>query len=271
MSKLEIHTYGYSTAGFELPQIIVRAETPEEAAALLAGLAKNGITATPPDPAEVNGEKSETIVCVVKRIHISKSNQETAVVDFYPAWQGEYGQFRFVGVYLNTAEQIAEFEQRSGLKLADMPVYESQGPLQRNATRKHRCEIPCRPFVAQKIPDGVKEIDGKEQTVWKFAGYGDAAQTPASQPPQQEQKPAGNGNGSAFKAPSWWNAVLKVAIPKYYDGVQPHATNSVKKLLADGTLTAQMTVDQVLGVLQGRWEAEEAEQPPVPDYSDIPF
>lgn len=271
MSKLEAHLYGYSTSGFELPQIVVRAETPEELATLLRGLATNGITATPPDPSEVTGEKSETITVIVKRIHIGKNNQETPVIDLYPNWQGDYGQYRFVGVYLNTPDQITEFEQHAGVRVADLPVYESQAPLQRNAARRNRCEIACTPFLARKAPDGEKEIDGKVQQTYKFGGFAPLATGGAS-----AVTTSGSGNQSSasdFKAPPWWNAVLKVAIPKFYDGVQQHATNSVKKLMADGSLTPAMTAEQVLTFLRLRWEAgDDAPEPQAtPEYDEIPF
>jgi len=276
MSKLEANIFGYSTSGFEIPQLIVRADTPEELAGLLRGLAANGITVNKPDPSEVSGEKTETITCIVKRMHVGKDNRETPVIDMYPSWQGEYGQFRFVGLYLNTPEQIAEFEGFAGIRVADIPVYESQAPLQRNANRKHRCEIACTPFIARKLPDGEKVIDGKSQTVWKFAGYapleGASAPQTTGQNGNGQHNSDGKQNGNSdFKAPSWWNPVLKIAIPKYYNGVQQHATNSVKKMLAEGTLTNAMKTDEVLAVLEGRREGEEAEQPPATDYSDIPF
>lgn len=272
MSKIEAHLFGFSNSGFEMPQLIVRAETAQELADTLHALKAAGITVAPPDPAEVTGEKTETITCVVKRMHVGKDNRETPVVDFYPSWQGEYGQYRFVGVYLNTPEQVAEFEQHSGLKLADMPLYDSQAPLQRSASRRNKAEIDCTPFTARKLPDGEKVIDGKPQIVWKFAGYAEAAAQPNG-----THGSNGNGSSTTFTAPPWWNAVLKVAIPQFYNGVQQHATHSVKKLLAEGKLTAQMTAEQVLAFLKARWEAEdvdtfpESEQPPARDYSDIPF
>lgn len=271
MNKLEIHTYGYSKAGFELPQVIIRADTPEELAALLAGLAKNGITAVPPDPAELTGEKTETITCVMKRMHVAKDGRETPVVDLYPSWQGEYGQYRFVGLYLNTAEQITEFEQHSGLKLANMPEYESQAPLQRNANRRHKCEIACTPFGVRKLPDGVKEIDGKQQTVWKFAGYAETGQSgngsqPASPP---EQKPAASSNGNTV--PVWWKQVIDTVKPLPHFGGQPkHVMNALNKMIGDGEIDVSWNAGKVIEAVKAKYDTDDAAATEY-DENSIPF
>ena len=62
---------------------------------------------------------------------------QTAAVDLYPPLkQSErtknwYGMWRSVTVYFNRPEQQEEFEQATGVRLEDMPIYNSQASLQR--------------------------------------------------------------------------------------------------------------------------------------------
>lgn len=140
------------------------------------------------------GENVETITTVVRREHVNgKTGEITPVIDCYPDWRGDYGQFRFVGIYLNSADEIREFEAQSGLKLENMPLYESQAPIQRNQARANRHEITCKPFRVKKAEDREKEVGGKMQMTYKFSGYLSPVNMPAVQP---ESKPAANGGGN---------------------------------------------------------------------------
>lgn len=169
----------YTPDGYQI-SLTLPAATVAEALAHLHDIRAAGLLAMPPDVAA--GEAHETIVTCVLREHIDKRGSITPVVDFYPDWRGDYGQYRFCCVYLDTPEMIADFERQSGLRLDDMPVYESQAPLQRSAARRHKAEVACRPFVAVKAPDGEKEIDGKVQAVYRFARYGKPAPGQAANP-----------------------------------------------------------------------------------------
>lgn len=136
-----------------------------------------------------NGEHKELIDTVVRREHIDKRGQIVPVIDLYPKWQGDFGQFRFTSVYLDNEEQVAEFEAQSGLRLDKLPVYESQAPLQRNPARPHRCEITCpTPFEAIKQQNGEKEVNGVTQMTYKFARY--ATPKPLATPAPTERKQA---------------------------------------------------------------------------------
>ncbi len=106
---------------------------------------------TPEPQAAESGIKEETIVAVIRREHTGKDGLTVPVIDCYPAWKGDYGTYRFCGMYLNTTAHVEEFERRSGLRLHDMPIYDSQAPLTRTPGRRHRTEMMCRrPFVATK-------------------------------------------------------------------------------------------------------------------------
>lgn len=144
-----------------------------------------------PVPANVeDGEKHEVITAVVRRTH-SSDKGDTPVIDCYPEWKGDYGQYRFVSIYLNNADEIKAFEDASGLKLSSLPEYASQAPLQRTQGKPAKWEVTCkRAFTAVKAPNGEKEIGGKTQTVYRFTRY--AGATPA--------QPASNGNGASAPA-----------------------------------------------------------------------
>lgn len=123
--------------------------------------------------------KQDTITTVMRRKHVDDNGHITPVIDMF----GERAQFRFVGHYLNTPEDVAQFEAISGLILEQIPLYTSAQPLKRKLARADECEVRCAPFVAFKREDGIKNINGVEQMTYKFAGYG--ATTPAPVPAAQ--------------------------------------------------------------------------------------
>ncbi len=181
---------GYSPEGFAIT-IAFDAENFKQALTFTSAAAQCGITLEPVD------RKEELITTVVRREHVDDKGVVTPVVDFYPTWKGDYGQFRFLGVYLNTGEDIAAFESQSGLRLMDIPLYTSQVPLQRKMNRVNPCETKCRPFLARKRVTGEKEIDGVMQKVWKFSGYGVAASSaPAEPEPEPAPRPVLPAQGS---------------------------------------------------------------------------
>jgi hypothetical protein len=186
MAKVE----GYSPEGLKVT-FEREVKHLQEAMAFASAVAQSGVTAVPLDG---ESRKEETIITVVRREHIDDNGRVTPVIDMYPAWKGDYGQFRFTGVYLNTDEDIAQFEAYSGLRLDSIPLYASQVPLQRKAVRAHPMETKCRPFIAHKRVTGEKEIDGVTQKVWKFTGYGEIA-VPDARPallPSGQMRPAAN-------------------------------------------------------------------------------
>ena len=203
----------YTLEGFKLV-LNLPANTVDEALAHVQAVVSAGLS---PVPVEAGTSPVETIVTVVRREHIGKNDKVTPVIDFYPEWQGEYGQFRFCGVYLNTPDDIAQFEAHSGLKLANMPLYDAQAPLQRNPARRHKAEVSCKPFVARKAADGEKEIDGKKQTTWKFAGYGSSAPqadtpAPAAQTSQPAAQPTQTTNILSSNETERWSKFIEWAM-----------------------------------------------------------
>jgi hypothetical protein len=102
------------------------------------------------------GQKAETIVTVMRR----ETPNGAPVVDFYPVWNGNgtFGVNRCGFMYLDTPEQIQQFEAQSGLTLKNIPLYEGQAPLKRTFGKTHKYEVACKtPFDIVKTPDGNHE------------------------------------------------------------------------------------------------------------------
>lgn len=177
----------YTPDGYNI-SITVQISSVADVARVLDDIRAAGYT---PVPANVeDGEKHEVITAVVRRTH-SSDKGDTPVIDCYPEWKGDYGQYRFVSIYLNNADEIKAFEDASGLKLSSLPEYASQAPLQRTQGKPAKWEVTCkRAFTAVKAPNGEKEIGGKTQTVYRFTRY--AGATPA--------QPASNDNGASAPA-----------------------------------------------------------------------
>lgn len=138
---------GYSasvTLGFEegkLPKA-------EEVERMLLGA---GWLSHAPDLAE--GQKAEKVVAVMRRV----ASNGAPVVDFYPEWNeaGTYGINRCGFMYLDKPEDVAEFEAQSGLKLMDIPLYESEAALKRKFGKTHPKQVAvATPFEIIKTPDG---------------------------------------------------------------------------------------------------------------------
>jgi hypothetical protein len=82
------------------------------------------LTTLPVDGGLESGESAETITMCVKRMKKNRKDETRPIIDVY--WDG--AGFKFVSIYLDTDEQIADFEAVSGLKVKDMPKYPSTAP-----------------------------------------------------------------------------------------------------------------------------------------------
>jgi hypothetical protein len=142
----------------------------------LADIRAAGLTATL--PGLKTGELSGTITSCMKREKQNRDGSITPIIDMYGPWEGEFGRYRFVGVYLNTPEDVAEFEANSGLKIKNMPLFDSQVPLQRTAGITHKCEVKCQPFEVVKKEDAMKEIGGEMKMTYELARYVSTSATP---------------------------------------------------------------------------------------------
>jgi hypothetical protein len=134
--------------------------------ALSLGLAVEPPQASPLAP----GAEREVIEAVVLR----QQSKGGIAVDCYPAWNasGTFGQYKWGQLYLDTPEQVREFEQLTGLEINRLqPLGVDVAPLRRTHGRRHPCEYACRPFYLTRVQVG--ERDGKP--VYKYALGGSAA------------------------------------------------------------------------------------------------
>lgn len=120
-----------------------------------------------PSPADLppGGEK-EKMATIVKR----EKEDGTPIIDFYPEWNatGSFGEHRYAHMYLDTPEDVAQFEAQSGLKLASLPTYDKDR-LKRTFGKTHKCEVTIvTPFDMVKIPDG-QHASGMPKYQYQYA------------------------------------------------------------------------------------------------------
>jgi hypothetical protein len=195
MSKFEAHLTGITIGDLTPVLVIVRGETPEELATgirVMAALVAN------------SARESEVITTVMRREHTDKKGKVTPLIDLYPDWRGDYGQFKFLSMYLNTPEDIAAFEHCSSLRLTKLPLYDGQGARTRTQGQPHRCEVKCRPFGVYRVQGKEIVIGDKTERRWEFAGY--------TEPPQMRRE-ADSSQMDVIaddhpKEPVWWKEIV---------------------------------------------------------------
>jgi len=166
-----VHTTAYTLTGWRVNIVVEAGATADELAAvartaneLVAALESVSLTASAPD----GTIQSEQIHTVVRREH-RKNGNATPVIDFYPEWRGSFGQYKYAHMYLNTPEDIAEFEAQSGLKLDNIPLYDSKVALQREQGNKHPKETQVKTkFSIHKLKTHEDE-NGKPRYEYSYA------------------------------------------------------------------------------------------------------
>jgi hypothetical protein len=142
----------YTPGGFQASVTLTFTDAIPTAADVERRLIAAGYSATLPGLKA--GDELEKIESVIRR----QSGKGTPIIDFYPYWgyEGKFGVNKHAHLYLDNPDQIAEFEARTGLKLADLPLYEGETPRNRvYGQPRHRCEIPVnRPLEMIKRPNG---------------------------------------------------------------------------------------------------------------------
>jgi hypothetical protein len=78
------------------------------------------------------GETVEEIGHVVRREKANDDGTATPVVDLYPA----RGNFRILGLYLNSPDDIKTFESACGLRLESLMLYEADNTIERGKNPK---------------------------------------------------------------------------------------------------------------------------------------
>jgi len=195
---------GYLPNGFKVSLTLDEHATAATVQTLLSKVALAEAAGVQPNlPGLEPGEETEEITAVMRR---AKPSDGTPIIDFYPQWQGAFGRFKYASMYLDTPEEIAEFEAQSGLKLADIPVYDGQQALQRTAGQTHAKEIAVkRSFKIAKKETHIAD-DGKPRYDYRYFAPATPSPSPATPPrsggsakttrfPDGAKQDGGNGNG----------------------------------------------------------------------------
>lgn len=167
----------YTPDGFQV-SLTLPALTVADAMRHIEDVRAHGLLTTlPVDGGLESGESAETITMAVKRMKKNRKDELRPVIDVY--WDG--AGFKFVTIYLDTDEQIADFEAVSGLKVKDMPKYPSTAPLTAGDEETREFEVKVKtPFIVVRKPaDKEVKINDKMVRPWDFVRYGTLAAQPA--------------------------------------------------------------------------------------------
>jgi len=133
----------------------------EDALAFTDALLAKGFTTS--EPGLSAGEKKDKVGYVLRRSVVNERG-ETPVIDVYV--DHEAMTWRTVKVYLNTPEQIADFEAVSGLNLDSLPYYEGKDSVERGDPKLGKYVIPVNHVfyaVAKANPKHEEEQDAEKR------------------------------------------------------------------------------------------------------------
>lgn len=141
------HLFHPSGGKVDIPLSLEAELTAEHAARLLrsvdallnAGFAINM-------PGLLDGETVEAIGFAVRREKVNDDGSITPVADVYPVG----GNFRLIGLYLNTQDDLRNFEQATGLRLDAMPLYDGN-PIERGANPRTDRNVVTLPTPAKLV------------------------------------------------------------------------------------------------------------------------
>ena len=154
-----IKLYHPSGAQVSLPLPVLSRLTTQQALDVLGSVSEYlnvGFLVNAPDLED--GELIEEVNAVARR----EAKDETPIIDFYSSNMKLLK--KFMHVYLNTEQDVAAFEEASGLKLAALPVYDGALAIARddNKARKYIVSLPRPLKLVWKLSPKWEE--------WKAAG-----------------------------------------------------------------------------------------------------
>lgn len=183
----------FTPGGFQASVTIAfdNLETLPQAGEVEKLLARAGYSAAPAGLQP--GQEKEIILTVIRR----QTNNDKSIVDFYPAWSagGKYGVHKYAHFYIDDDADIAEFEARTGLKFADLPVLNSDTPLRRTFEKRHACEVDVkRPLEIVRTQNGEHDTGMPKYEYSYFGtvpGSAESTPVPATAPavPTSVEKP----------------------------------------------------------------------------------
>lgn len=204
-NAFECWTTGYLPTGRKV-SFTLSAETPAALIALALDfdrqLGAAGIQTHEPGLEE--GEFSEVVGALVKRMKGNQDGTQTPVIDIY--LENDALKWAFMKVYLNTAEDIEAFTLATGYTLNDLPEYESGTAIERgknaalDAKYIRKPRKPAR-FVWQNNPR-YEEDSMKPKKLFVRWIAGDATPAPATNghTEPEAQEPASKYNVAMLKS-----------------------------------------------------------------------
>jgi hypothetical protein len=151
MEQAVTELYHPTGAKVNIPISLGQVITTEQASTLVASvdaLINAGFTVNL--PGLMDGENFEQIGSLVRREKQNDDDTITPVIDVYPI----NGNFRILGLYLNTPDDVKTFEAAAGFPISALPVYDGN-PIERGKNTK----IDQKYIVTLKDP---------MKLVWKF-------------------------------------------------------------------------------------------------------
>lgn len=229
-------------------------------------LLAKGLTLT--EPGLEAGEQSYTITHILRRTQPGKDGKPaTPIIDFYH----DDLKWSDLKTWLNTPEQIAEFEQWSGVSLKSMQAFPGSRLERGNNPEADSYVVQLKPSVRvtwRLNPDytegskteAKREFVRFESTMPQNAAphatkNAPPAQQVSSQAKAQETPQNGAMNDNEpipYVAPGdkqWWPMLYKIITP-WYDNPK-HAVNSAQRLAKGGPINVhEMTVAQAVEVIR---------------------
>ena len=235
------------------------------------------------NPASVEaGEEVVTIEWISCLSAIDRDGKEIPRIGFYPEAMRNYNH-SIVNKYLNTEADQHEFEQATGLQIADLPVPDSTSFFERGKNPKTDKYIVALPKPIQIAVKPNPKHDPNEQDTTKmkpkrlFARFLGATGTNSHTSQENAASTAqtgSKGHSSAGVAiPIWWNVVMaEKGLRALFNNVGEHFANKVKKMLREGVLTADMDARKVIDAVKESVEFDK-QFPPSSDSEEtnIPF
>jgi len=162
--------------------------TPAEMLATAQAYAAAGWLKTEPGLNE--GEHREAVGYVCRMVQVSrKDGSLVPKLALYPA--NDLTTYKFVQVYLNTADDQQSFERATGLALDDLPEWDGEAAPQRGNPRTDKYIVPVAQPCAAIVENNPKYEEGsKEQPKRRFKGWYGAAATvsvPAKETPEPDK------------------------------------------------------------------------------------
>lgn len=216
-----------------------------EASALQAAILAKGYRLDIPE-----NEFIEIMSHVSRRMHRNKKdNTITPVIAFYH--ENSSLIWKYDSVYLNTTEQITEFENLSGMKLSDIPEYDGDTWLSRESDKAKKYIVPLSKKIkvaAQWKP--YKASDGSEgetKKIQRFISSEDNGQKIGTKPQSLQDDDSQVPDGK-------WLADIKKLTKELYIGADGkynpfHHNGSIQKALDNDTIRESMNASLASAML----------------------